>query len=245
MKKNPTSTNGYQCIGPCYKAGTYVIHPYNMEMRIDKQYNMCPIEPFKEHDYNKYFDQCDVPTHDADVKLFEMNIVTPRINFSTTQFLKIYYGIYTYVDALAAINDTSKPLLSRLRILECLFKSFYNEIDYVDDDLINFIILVINELWIESIYHYVRKYITIDDDQVHFSKYSTNTMHSKDIYVSYKDMTKKYIINKFINKNVINNIIIQFLKDNRKNWDYIDSHNNLLMKTIGEYIETKILEIIE
>src|SRR5437899_3161051 len=86
----PKSKNNFQCIGPCYQPGTWIVHPITLEYVCDKDYAFCPVREFEVVNKDtgkvtvKTTDLCLRPTESKDLsgKEFEMNILTPSIDFN-------------------------------------------------------------------------------------------------------------------------------------------------------------------
>ena len=98
--KYPKSKSGMQCVGPCYKPNTYIMHPITLEYITDKNNIFCPVQEW--HDTSPdgitihITDVCAGFTYDKNKDTaddIETNIIVPYIDFNKTHFLKIYYNI--------------------------------------------------------------------------------------------------------------------------------------------------------
>ena len=74
--KYPKSMNNIQCIGPCYKAGTVIIHPSTLD-EITSNVNFCPIDTTVIHDPTtgersiEHISACYMPT----TMQYDMNMI--------------------------------------------------------------------------------------------------------------------------------------------------------------------------
>jgi hypothetical protein len=139
--KYPISKNNRNCIGPCYEPNKFVIHPVLLKFvtGIDNQ-PFCPTNIYDEVDEkgNKYqsaVDVCFKPT--ANILDENMDILYPNIIFDPKTFLIAYYDIKNYQESLDWLNKNSHlPLNTKLRIVECTWTAFFENIYLIDKAVI-------------------------------------------------------------------------------------------------------------
>jgi len=244
--KYPISKRGKQCLGHCYEAGTWIVHPHTLDYVTDPNHPFCPVQSYVITDTNtnnkEYYeiDNCNMPTHKKDIphKEIELNILFPHIDFNCKQFLRIYYNINSFDDASNWIAENNKSsIFTRLRIIECTWKSYGEKIDLIDDRLVNFYIEVVKKQWIGAIYKLVKKYILIENNKISVKK---NTQKDN----NYRIQKINYIINKFITKNDIYKLLNNYIIKYNKKWDTIKLHNDNIKKELIKYILNKLDDII-
>lgn len=243
-KSYPRSKNGLQCVGPCYQAGTQIVHPETLEYTTNKNNPFCPVAPweFTDKDTGKKMilttDECNRPTENKDLsgKEFEINILTPTIDFNSTQFLKIYYNIYSFEDAISFITDKKYlPLLTRCRIINCALASYGKDLNMIDHRVIDFFIELVNTLWIEELFHRLEKYINIDNGKISFGKNTDNNTNKNN-----KNIIINFIKSKFVNNDEIMKFLMRYIKYRKDVWDNIESHIDNIKDDFIDYIENKV-----
>jgi hypothetical protein len=240
--KYPKSKHGFQCIGPCYKPGTVIIHPITLEYVTDKVNPFCPVKEWiddKSTDRKeKIVDVCANPTHDKNIsgKELEMNMLTPQIDFNNEQFLKIYYEIYSIEDALLWLsNKEYVPLTNKMRVISCAIGAYGKNMDMIDSRLVNFLILIIKKKWLADIYLRLNKYVHIDNDTIEFST-NANQLNEDE----YKVPRMNFIVDKLLNFEVIENFLEKYVRYKNKIWDEIISHLQQIKIDLIDYLEKKI-----
>ena len=242
--KYPKSKNNFQCVGPCYQPETLIVHPLSLEYVTDKYNAFCPV---KEWDYidedgkkiTRTTDICYHPTESKDLsgKEFEINILTPNIDFNDEHFLKIFYNIRSFEDAINWIdNKKYSPLLTRLRIINCAWNAYGKDVNIIDHRVVDFYIEVIKKKWINDIYKKINKYIHIRDNKVLLGNPRENKLSQKDEIV----VRMNFLIDRFINNDEIYKFLIRYLKHRKENWDEIIDHSINIKNDLIKYIENKI-----
>jgi hypothetical protein len=235
---------GFNCLGPCYEPGTYVIHPITLNYVFDKDYPFCHVNEFLYVDPEtgkkqiRYHDRCYNPTKDKDQsaakKLKATNMLLPFIEFKCDQFLKIYNNIFTFEDAVLWIEKKKQsPINTRARIFECAMESYGKDIDIIDQQLSGFLIEYVSVKWIDSIYDKINKYIEIKDDKIKLVN-KTNPNNE------FEDEKKSYIISKFINSDEIHKFMIKYIKHRKSEWSTIENHLERMKSDYLQYIENKV-----
>lgn len=241
-QRYPISKHNKQCLGPCYEPGTWVINPITLQYITDFDEPFCPtnIWEYKDPNTGKIrelpSDICYVPTHSKDISKeeIEMNILLPKIDFDTTQFLNIYYEIYSFEGILEWIDRYPKsPLYTKLRLIECGWKSYGNKLTILDDRVISFYQELIRKRWIKHVYPAVTEYIRVTNDQVIIDKKGT-APKAKDK----KDKIKKvnYIIKNYTTSNKIHEFLTNYIKESKSEWQNIANHEKRMIRYYINYI---------
>lgn len=248
--KYPRSKNNLQCLGPCYQKNTQIIHPITLDGVTSKIGPFCPImptemtHPITKQKYKIHHDECAHATTDKDTsnKDYELNILTPTIDFNEESFLKIYYRIGSFEDAINWV-DTHKysSLLTRKRIIDCAWKAYYGRISLVDQRLVDFYIELVKRRWINYLYDKLGGYIKISGNQIILSKPETKPEQDDE---STSIAKINFLIDRFIDRDTIYKFLNKVIKAQEEAIkteeqiyapDIIDIKINLV-----EYIENKI-----
>ena len=153
IKKFPKSLHGKQCIGPCSKPNIWVVHPTTLEYFTNTNFPFCPTEAYSKNNRIYVDDQCIRPSEEVDRTLIEMNMITTNIIFTSKKFLKIYYDIYSFENAVFwIIKNKHKAIYTKLRILNSAWKAYGDTIDVLNNQTINLYIDIIKQYWIKKIY---------------------------------------------------------------------------------------------
>lgn len=236
------SYGGYQCLGPCYSPGTWIVHPITLDYITHKNQYFCPTEDHLVKDdktgkeYKMVIDMCK-KTDDVDINLMQFNILSPRIDFDCEQFLKIYYKIYSFENAINWIKKNSASYFTILRVLECSWKIYGNNLNILSDRLVEIYIDIIKKKWINVIYKEIKNYITIKDNKIYFSNKDNNNNNNKIEKIN-------FILDKLVNKNNIYKILEMHIIKNNKNWGKITNHGHKILDEIIKYFINKINDSI-
>lgn len=243
--KYPKSRNNFQCIGPCYQPNTWIVHPLTLEYITD---NINPFCPVKQWDYidetgkkiPRVTDVCYHPTESKDLsgKEFEMNILTPNIDFNYEQFLKIFYNIHSFEDAIDWIDSkkNNSSLLTRMRIMDCAWHAYGRNVNIIDHRVVEFYIELAKKKWISDIYKKINKYIHIRDSKIMFGNPNDNDLSPNDEIVA----RTNFLVDRFINNDEMYKFLIRYLKHRKDDWDSIVSHSLHIKDDLIKYIENKI-----
>lgn len=240
-EKYPKSTNGTQCIGPCYKKGTSTIHPLVLRSVKNEDHAFCHIPPqtvLNEKGQQvgvKLYEECKTPTTDKyDIMELEMKVLIPTVNFSSEYFLNIYYGITSiseYINWL--IEAKNKPLATRLRVTECVWREFMKDTKVIDDKVIDLYVEAINKNWINIIFPKVKEHIHVNNGKIKLGK-------KKDVNDKHDPERKAYFINNFASKNFVYKFFLYFIDENKENWDNIVYFTEHILLSYEDYIIKKI-----
>jgi hypothetical protein len=245
--KYKKSKNNRDCLGPCYKPEKWIIHPVSLSYITNKAKPFCPVMPYEY--YNPITDKSAIMTidecyraddeQDINVKLIELNMLMPKIDFDCSQFLKIYYNIYSFENGINyIINNMNSPYYTKIRILECAWKIYGNNKAVITDNLITIYLSIIKKRWIKLIYNSLSKYIKVESNKIFFTKKAT----SKDN--KYKVQKINYLFDKLINKNNLYNILEEYIEDHKDKWARVLNHNLNILEYMIDYFENKILNSI-
>lgn len=243
-KPYPIGINGKQCIGPCYKPGTYIVHPITLDYVTSRNVPFCPVPDYEYVDPEtgqksiRRIEQCYVPTESSDQssREIEMNILLPNMDFSCERFLKIYYDIYSFESTLKWLNNNQNvPYNTKNRIMECSWNVFGNKLDYIDDQLIDFYIFTIKKYWIKSIYKkiYDLIYVNANTNTVYLNK---NNQNAEQFHIE----KINFFIENYVNKNNMYQFLQSYIDINRDEWVKIKNHQNNLKKYFIKFF-TKLI----
>lgn len=244
--KFPISINNKHCIGPCYPSGTYIMHPLTLEYITDSKNPFCPTERWFNEKENRYqrIDSCLIASkqEDIDKMQVELSFIIPTFYFDCEHFLKVYYEIYSFEGANDwVIQNIKDPIFSNLRIMDCAWKIYGSNLNIISDQLIDFYIYVIKKEWIKDIYPIVSKYIYIDENNNIYLQKDENNNDPND-----KQVEKiNFLIKKFISKQLIYNVLYDYIETNKSDWNSIKNHNRLIEDYLIKYILNKIHKTIE
>jgi len=247
--KYPKSKNNLQCLGPCYKAGSTIVHPVTLQYVRNDDVPFCPvneweyINPTTGKKELRITDACYVNIVDkAATDELAMNIILPKIDFNDEHFLKIYYNIYSMEAVVDWIEkNKNMPYYSIKRVLDSAW-SVYGFKDYIlDDRLVIYYIEIIKKRWIKHIYRIIEKYIYIKDGMIYLD-HPSNKITDID---NGKIQKINYIIDKFITYDDITRFLTKFMNVYRDNDKYIKSYNDVIRNELIKYIEKKIMISID
>ena len=236
------SKNDRTCIGPCYEPKTVIVHPLTLELVTNNTYPFCPTNSYiyrkDGKDYIISIDECANPTmrKDLEKKDLELNMLLPYINFNCGSFLRLYYDINTFYNAIDWVNtNTAESYLTKMRIIDCALNEWGNLSDFViTDGLVEFYSYIIKKHWIKYFYPILKSYIVLENNEISLSN------RKDDSNSKYKTEKINYIIKKIFNKNTILKILMKYRKDYLHEWKNIESHNDNIKRYMVQYIKNEI-----
>lgn len=219
--KYPKSVNNVQCIGPCYSAGSTIIHPVTLEEISLPNSNFCPVDtiivtnPETGEKIIDTIDFCYMPTitqKDKPILNEEIRkkLLAPTFKFSTTYFLKIYYNIGSLEEGITWIdNNTMSPYRTRERIFNQMMLLYGDNLSIADHRLVKFIreIMIIN---ISEIFKHISKFIDIRDDKIILIR--PENRQTIDLDRSKINLINSYIKTKFLGDSEISRFVSKFIR---------------------------------
>lgn len=241
IKIYPKSKSKKQCLGPCYFPKTHVVHPTLLEI-VSNNEPFCPVDPWKyvnpETGEETLFatDLCFQPTEKKNVssKEAELNMLTPFLDFNASQFLKIYYEIFSFEDSIDWIDRNKfDPIKTRSRIINSSLIAYGENVELFDNRFVEFIIEFIKKKKILEIYNKLHIFININNDSVLLEK---NNIDKKDKCVE----RINYIVRVFLTKDEITKFLIKYFSQKKDKWKDIKNHLDLIVSNLTEHILNKI-----
>ena len=240
--KYQTSKHGFQCLGPCYDKGTITIHPVTLEQFTDFTGPFCPV-----HDWeykNLVTGEVEHLIHDTckkpDNKIKEdqnTSIITPKIDFNCSNFLKMNYNINSMEDMLEWIEHNDHlPYYTVKRVIDCSWRAYGLSNYILDDRLVIHYIRIAKQKWLPDIYNTVGKYITVKNSKIYLTDKETSLDKNRIERMN-------FIIEKFINISIMSKFLSKFIEyysseDNKDS--SIVSYTDELYDSFVRYIESKI-----
>lgn len=219
--KYPKSVNNVQCIGPCYAAGSTIIHPVTLEEISLPNSNFCPVDtiiitnPETGEKVVDTIDFCYMPTitqkdkHMLDQEI-RKKLLAPTFKFSTTYFLKIYYDIGSLEEGIEWLdNNVMIPFRTRERVFNQMMTLYGDNMSIADHRIINFV----RELMIRniiSISQKVSQYIDIRDDKIVLTSPDPNRDIGQN--KSKVNLINSYIKTKFLGDSEIGRFVSKFVR---------------------------------
>jgi len=239
IKSYPKSINGMQCVGPCYKKNTKILHPIYLNVVTNNEKNFfCPIVEKKEIINGKkistYVDECnEINYNKKNINIdSKFELLFPYIDFNPTIFLNLFYNINNFGEMIEWIyNNKYLPLDNKERIFNLGLDSFIKNIEMIeliDNRVIDFLYELFMDKYLNKIVLPIFTYITIDDKytQIKYTqeKETNETIIIKTNYIKKNIITLDNIINfikYFKNKNIksnITNTYVNLIVDNFSNY---------------------------
>lgn len=243
IKKFQKSIHNQQCVGPCYKKGTKILHPLYFEL-ITKQDAFCPVTKWVYNNEERIIDECyEIGNEDKKEQYSTSDLLFPYVNFNTQLFLQSFYDIVSFSNGIEWLNNNLHlNYKSLIRNFDLIFETFADSIDVIefsDIKLTDFIINIIKVKYINEIFIQLRNYIYIDKDEVFLKKND-----EKDNNESIKIKTN-YIIKKFIIQNVIKDFLIYYYDNKKFKFSELYSNIDFLIKNFINYIINEIEKLIK
>lgn len=237
INKFPISKNKQQCIGPCFPPGMVLINPLTLTIG-SAENPACPTLPWTKDNQMEYFDDCENPINKDKAKAIQLNYIVPIVHFNCEYFLKTYYDIFSFEEAIEWITNNNDPLNTKLRIMDCSWKLYGLKTDIINEQIIQFYSQIFKKMWISKIYQKVYKYIYVDGKDIYFKQ---NNKQPGD----HKVERMNFLNEQFNTPNIVYDILASHLNINKKKWDKIQNHNEAIRKHYTKYIEDKINALIK
>jgi hypothetical protein len=246
--KYPKSVNGIQCIGPCYVAGSTMIHPITLEEIILPYDNFCPVDTNIITDKKTgekiidTFDFCNTPTvTQKNKKILDkelrIKILAPTFTFNSTYFLKIYYNIGSLEEGIEWLeHNSADPYKTKERVFNQIMLLYSDNMTIADHRIINFIrdIMLHN---ISIISKELSQYIDIREDKIVLTRPDTRQIIENGD--SKQNLIRSYIKTKFLGDSEISKFFSKFI---RYGSEYLKKAqlSNILVESMIDYIVKRI-----
>lgn len=230
MNKNKRkSKNNMMCLGPCIEPGRSIMHPVYLTYVTDKTKPFCATNQWFNNGERMIIDECELPKSKKkeSVAIKEINYLIPTFYFNCQDFLKNYYNINNYDQGIEYIYNSIKKEenistpKTLLRIMECIWKSYGNDLKILNNKLVEIYLWLSKKIWINEIYKSLSNELEIKN----------NTLSDREI----KKRKINYIYEKIISKQFIYDILKKHIEKNRipsERWDAIKSHNDMIEENI-------------
>lgn len=239
--KYPKSKNNFQCLGPCFKENTRILHPVTFEyIKADNPFcavNQWVTEENGEKNY-KITDDCNNVSKNINYDDVSLDIFLPTIHFDNTQFLKVNYQLHSFKETIEWANKNKNliPFNTIKRVLGCSWKAYGLNLKYIHDDIIDLYVYISKTIWIKDIYKRIGKYVYLNNNNIVFKKKENSDTHNQKEKVN-------FIILKLITPGIISKFLTKYIKQYEKSWDDIVSHSDNIKQEYINYIEKKITSI--
>lgn len=254
-KKYKKSINNIQCLGPCYKPDTYVVHPVYLE-HINK-YDDNPFCPTEYHEVNDTktgknkvipYDICENPTDITDISTSE-SIILFQSGFTKDVFLSLYYDINSFEEMIEWLNINKTALIdTKTRIVNAALNIYDNNIEHFDDTFIKFYIEYMKDKFTKKIYKEIHENIGIKDGDILIIKdkdrnKDRDSDKNKDNNLKYDEYTIErinYIVEKFLNIDEVKKFLHKIIKTREIKFEDYDDSLILIGNKHIEYIKNNI-----
>lgn len=222
------SKHGHKCISPCYPAGKFVLHPITLQYVTIHDSPFCLTDKIITKDYMgrdivAYADGCMNISKTNDIKV---DHVVPVMNFSSEYFLREFYNIDTLENAVEWCDRKDLPKNNIIRILNAAWDAYYDGEVIIDSRIVEYHIKIIKLWWLNDLFNEFKNMIKVTDGKI---------MIGESDVTPDKKIVSKFLIDKFLRPQSINNMLVTVLETNRKN--AIERFRDRLFKVIRKKIE--------
>jgi hypothetical protein len=178
-KKYPKSTSGKQCVGPCYKKNTKIIHPMYLSIITDTHNDaFCPVAEWTKTDKDSgkiqrfHVDKCNEYTHKENTSEYatSYDLLYPYVDFNEEIFLQLFYNINNFSEAIQWIEDNKHtPIDSRQRIFDLSIDAFGHSFDIIetsDTRIVDFLLNIIKTKFLNKVVIQLFRFVNINSDIV-------------------------------------------------------------------------------
>ena len=216
-KQYPVSTNGRQCIGPCYARGINIIHPNTLDDYAFDDGNYCPVDVYLDTDKETgktdpwYFDKCIIPTvkdmKEANKERHEL--VIPEMQFSSEYFTKLYYGLRNINDLIEWLDkNVDAPYNTKKRVFDHGMVVYGDAFTIIDQRFVKYVsdIMIHNA---DKIFDKMKKYIGLVNGTMTLlnPEVSANDNHLID-----DDKKRKYLMEKLITPENVHEFVAKYMR---------------------------------
>ena len=246
QQKYPKSKKNIQCIGPCYPPNKKILHPVTIRYESDYHEPFCPTLQYtdKKSGSTQWTDVCyHVTAKEEDKEMVTMNIINPSLAFTSTHFLRVYYNITSFEDALQWLDNNSEaPYYTQERIINCAWNSYGDTVKEITTLLIMFYLKLSKKRWMRIILASLNKYLDIKDEEIKFGKVNSNKL-TPDTYLKVEKIN--FLIERLINFHTMQQYLIKYVQDKGDKWDQYENYTIQIRKGYTSFLETIIKDTIK
>lgn len=230
----PVGLNGQQCITPCYPKNVFTTHPLYLFPVTSNKSSYCATNLWENEGKTYTIDDC-VLINKNNTETMNTSYILPLFVFNAKYFLKINYGIDSITDCYDKLKDDSINIFGRLRISNCMWISFYWDVDLFDTSIMNFYKNITTNVWIYDIYDAIKYNTFVKNNNIEFNNKKQNLSPDDN-----KNTIISYLSHKYINNDVIYNILLQFTNKYENKLTQFENINNIddiILKIFIKYVE--------
>ncbi len=215
-----------KCIDKCKPPRSTIFHPANLVLTANDA-SFCAISQFKLNPEKKRYDvvqNCNDFTNNIIA-----NFIVPDMEFTPEVFLRVYYNFESYDDVINWLNNNSHTCIdTRIRIIECIWNTFPDDIIIIDEVITNNYIEYFKTKYIKDFFIAFKDFIEISDNKIYFIKKSKEK-DSEHVMEKINFIKDKLITSKHVSK-----FLMKYFKNN-------DNFMSCVIKdTFIKYLENKL-----
>jgi hypothetical protein len=239
-KKYPKSSSGKQCVGPCYKKNTKIIHPMYLDIITDNYNNaFCPVAEWTKVNkesgkLERYqIDKCNEPTdHVNSTEHGSYDLLYPYVDFNEEIFLELFYNINKFSDAIQWIDDNKHvPIESKQRIFDLALDAYGSSFDIMetsDTRIVDFILNLLKTKYLNNVVRELLKYIIINN-QIAELKYNDKKETDETIIIK-----TNYIVKNILTIENVTSFISNYFRSYKE--IRMQSHSEIIVNKFIIYI---------
>lgn len=179
IKDKIKSTEGYDCIGPCYPSNTIFYNPSNLGLVINP-YPSCPIKEQKiinpdNTTYTKISAKCDENDINKGHLYFDIFSDTIQIATSSDNFLSEIYNLNNITDNVRFLSNEfdTLPIYSQRRLLNAIYYTYYKYVEFPKLLFAKKFLFILKNIY---------KITNLNTDKIIFKLNNLEHTNSKDLY---------------------------------------------------------------
>lgn len=245
ITKYPKSKRNFQCLGKCYFQGTTIVHPHNLELVVDHSQPFCPVDEWEYEDpetgkkTQMITDACFNPTDKENMsgRELQLDILTPYIDFNAEHFLKIYYNIFSFEDAIEWIDKNKfDPVATRARVMNAALVQFGESVDLFDLRFAEFFAEYIKKNFLKNIYDEIHMFIGFHNKSIMIINKDSNRLDKSDKIIE----RMNYIVKIFLDKDELSKFLSRYFKHRKSAWKETKNHLVNMGNDFVIYVTNKI-----
>jgi len=180
--------------------------------------SFCPVyaDPSDEISLSGFIDTCKLP--DKNINKTDLNLLIPEIPFDDKKFLKFYYDISSFAEAIEwATANIVNPYNNIRRVIDSAWRSYGDEANVIDYPLIDIYLHFAKTKWYRLLHKTIIKTLTPKQKKKH--------------------MKTKDEIMEMIDKNFVQSIISKFYTENKKQLSNMPSASDIIKKIMTNSLE--------